>query len=315
MLLNERRRDGDTSALAGTVTIEAFALSASFLSAMSSVLIAPVAKSGKALRLMVVRLGFAALFISASLLILPQDTALGHITLRDLSVVLLISGPAFSVGSVIYYRGVRAIGLAKAYPMVSMSPLFSTLFAILLLGERPHWQVVIGTLTIVAGACLVAPGRDESPSATSASPSTSAYKWVILLVGASLIFAVSTTANKVALTGGLSPMLVNLARSLCGLLLGTTFAMASGGGLSLGTLPRGSWVRIAASSLVTDFVGHYMYFAAMQRGQVSIVVPLASTTPLFVIPLARFVLKESVTWRTLVGTLLTVAGVVLVVIS
>lgn len=314
-MLNERRRDGDTSALAGTVTIEALALGASFLSAMSSVLIAPVAKGGKALRLMVVRLGFAALFITAFLLILPQGAALEHVTLRDLSLVLLISGPAFSVGSVIYYRGVRAIGLARAYPMVSMSPLFSTLFAILLLGERPHWQVIIGTLTIVAGACLVAPGRDEPPTATSASPGTSAYKWIILLVGASLIFAVSTTANKAALTGGLSPMLVNLARSLCGLLLGTTFAMASGGGLSLGTLPRGSWARIAASSLVTDFVGHYMYFAAMQRGQVSVVVPLASTTPLFVIPLARFVLNESVTWRTVVGTLLIVAGVILVVIS
>jgi drug/metabolite transporter (DMT)-like permease len=254
-------------------------------------------------------------FISASLLILPQETGFGRVTLRDVSVVFLISGPAFSAGALVYYRGIRSIGLARAYPMVNTYPLFSTLFAVLLLGERPHWQVIVGTVIIVTGACLVARSCEESPAGTSASPGTSAYKWMALLVGASLLFAVSTTANKVALMGGLSPMLINLARSLCALLLGTTMAMANGGGLSLGTLPRSSWGRIAASSLVADLVGHYMYFLAMQRGQVSIVVPLAATTPLFVIPLARFVLKESVTWPTVVGTLLTVAGVALVVIS
>jgi len=315
LLLDGRRKDGDGSAMAGTVAIEALALGASFLTGVSSVLITPVAKGGKAVRLMVVRSAFAALFVSASLLILPQTTAFGLVTLRDVSLVFLISGPAFSAGALVYYRGIRSIGLARAYPMVNIYPLFSILFAVLLLGERPHWQVIVGTAIIVAGACLVARSGEESQTGASAPPGTSTYKWMALLVVASLLFSVSTTANKVALTGGLSPMLVNLARSLCALLLGTAMAMADGGGLSLGTLPRSFWGRIAASSLVADLVGHYIYFLAMQRGQVSTVVPLAATTPLFVIPLAHFVLKESVTWRTVVGTLLTVAGVVLVVIS
>jgi transporter family protein len=90
---------------------------------------------------------------------------------------------------------------------------------------------------------------------------------------------------------------------------------AWGRSLSLRTLPRMSWALIAISAFVADLVGHYMYFLAMQLGQVSTVVPLAATSPLFVIPMAHVVLKETITWPVAVGTLLTMVGAVLVAVS
>jgi transporter family protein len=129
------------------------------------------------------------------------------------------------------------------------------------------------------------------------------------------MFAITTTANKVALNTGLSPLLVNLVRAVCAGALTMVAGNVSGRSLGLSTLPRASWMRIAVCALVTDLVGLYMYFTAMQMGELSTVVPLAATTPLFTIPLARVVLKESVSRATASGTLLMVVGAVLVLLS
>jgi uncharacterized membrane protein len=50
---------------------------------------------------------------------------------------------------------------------------------------------------------------------------------------------------------------------------------------------------------------------ALSLGQVSLVVPLAGTAPLFVLPMTWLFLRhvEKLTWRIIVGTILIVAGV------
>lgn len=295
--------------------IEGLALGSALLTSVSSVIITPVAKEGMAMRLLVVRSAFAAVFIVVALILLPTEAGFGTVTGSGLGVILLVSGPVFAAGALIYYGAVRSLGLARTYPLVNIFPLFSTLLAVLLLGERPGWQVLVGTMIIVAGVWLVAPSEGGKAAGLESPTSPAAHMWIALMVGASILFAVSTTANKIALNTGLSPMLVNLGRTVCAGSLTMAVGRTSGRGLSLGALPRTSWVRIAVSALVADLIGHYMYFTAMQMGDVSTVVPLAATTPLFVIPLAYLVLKESVSWAMALGTVLTVVGVTLVLVS
>jgi len=297
------------------VLIEGLALGSASLAGVSSVVIKPVAKQGMAIRLLVVRCGFAALFISVGLFLLPPEIGFGTITSFGVGVTVFISGPVFALGTLIYYRGIRSLGLARAYPMVNTFPLFSTLLAVLLLGERPHWLVVVGTIIIVGGVWLVALSAGQTGGRFRFSADHTAYRWMAIMAGASLLFAINTTANKVALEAGLSPLLVNLGRTVCAGSLTMAAGLAWGRSLDLRTLPRMSWALIAISAFVADLVGHYMYFLAMQLGQVSTVVPLGATTPLFIIPMAHVVLKETITWPTAVGTLLTMVGVILVAVS
>jgi DME family drug/metabolite transporter len=297
------------------MSIGGLALGSAFLDAASSIVITPVAKEGKAIRLLIIREGFAALLISAGIFLLPLEAGLGTITRFGLNVVLLFSGPSFGLGTLIYYRGIRALGLSRAYPLVNIFPLFSTLLAILLLGERPTGLVLVGTVIILTGVWLIAPTGEQSRPRLGSSADHATYRWMAVMVGASVLFAISTMANKVALNTGLSPLLVNLGRTVSAGTLTMVAALTSGRGLGMGTLPRKSWARIAIASLVSDLLARYMYFLAMQLGQVSAVVPLANTSPLFIVPMAHFVLKERITWLLALGMLLAMLGVILVVAS
>jgi drug/metabolite transporter (DMT)-like permease len=297
------------------VFTEGMALGSAFLSSVSSVVITPVAKEGMALRLLVVRSGFAALFISVALLLVPAKTAFGNVTALGVGAILLVSGPVFGLAALVYYRGIQSLGLAKAYPVVNVFPLFSTLLAVLLLGERPHWLAVAGTVVILAGVWLVSSTAEGSRPQAPASTKASANKWIGLMIGTAVLFAISTTANKVALDTGLSPLLVNLGRMVCAGSMGVVASLARRRGFGFRTLPRLSWGRVAISSFSSDLVGHYLYFTAMQLGEVSSVVPLAATSPLFVIPMARVFLKEVITWPIVVGTFLAVCGIILVLAS
>jgi drug/metabolite transporter (DMT)-like permease len=297
------------------VTTDILALASALLAGLSTVIITPVAKQGMASRLLVVRSGFAVLFIPLALLALPQEIGFGTITGFGVSVVLLVSGPLFALGTLIYYRGIRSLGLGRAYPMVSTFPLFSTLMAVLVLGERPHWLVLVGTVIIVAGVWLVARAAARDGSRLRFSLDHAACTWLAIMAGAALLFGISNTANKLALDTGLSPLLVNLGRIACAGSLTAAAGLAWGSGLSLRSLPRRSWALIAISAFTGDLVGNWLYLLALQLGHVSTVVPLAATSPLFIIPMARLVLKETITRPLAVGTMLTMVGVVLVAVS
>jgi drug/metabolite transporter (DMT)-like permease len=295
--------------------IGGLALGSAFMAGVGSVVITPVAKQGMAVRLLALRSGFAVLFISVGLFALPREIGFGTVTSLGVVLTLVVSGPAFALGALIYYRGIRSLGLARAYPLVGIFPLFSTVMAVLLLGERPHWLVVAGTIIVVAGVGLVAPGAEQRAPQSRVSADRVSYRWMAIMAGAALLFAVCNTANKVALEEGLSPLLVNLGRTVCAGSLATVAGLARGRGLSLRTLPRMSWALIATSALAVDLVGNCMYLAAMQFGQVSTVVPLASTSPLFVIPIAHVVLKETITWPVVVGSVLTMVGAIIVAMA
>jgi uncharacterized membrane protein len=71
------------------------------------------------------------------------------------------------------------------------------------------------------------------------------------------------------------------------------------------------WYFIAAG--VAENTGVCLLIVALSLGQVSEVTPLAGTAPLFVLPLTSLFLREveALTTSILVGTLLIVAGVML----
>jgi uncharacterized membrane protein len=52
-----------------------------------------------------------------------------------------------------------------------------------------------------------------------------------------------------------------------------------------------------------------LYFYTLQASDLSIIVPLASTAPLFAMPMAVLFLKERVTLQKLMGTIMTVTGI------
>ncbi len=60
-----------------------------------------------------------------------------------------ISGPC--LGRVFNYLGVARLGAARATPLISTSPLFTTVLALMFLREQITLKILLGVLCIVAG--------------------------------------------------------------------------------------------------------------------------------------------------------------------
>ena len=73
---------------------------------------------------------------------------------------------------------------------------------------------------------------------------------------------------------------------------------------------RGGWRWVPAAAMAGPALGVSCYQWALMTNATSIVLPIVATTPLVVMPLAHFIEGDRITWRTLVGGILAVAGVI-----
>jgi len=73
---------------------------------------------------------------------------------------------------------------------------------------------------------------------------------------------------------------------------------------------RGGWRWVPAAAMAGPAFGVSCYQWALMTKSTSIVLPIVATTPLAVMPLAHFIEGDRITWRTLLGGVLAVAGVI-----
>jgi len=72
---------------------------------------------------------------------------------------------------------------------------------------------------------------------------------------------------------------------------------------------------IIAAGLLGMTMGSLLYTYTVKMIGASVAALLGSTSPLFAVPISIFILKESFSWKSGVGVLMTVLGVVLVVLA
>ncbi|GAB6065030.1 EamA family transporter [Aquifex pyrophilus] len=70
-------------------------------------------------------------------------------------------------------------------------------------------------------------------------------------------------------------------------------------------------LTVALGGFVSGFLGLLVYYKAVKVGEVSIVAPIASSSPLFSVLFAVIFLGESFSLVKLLGTLLVVSGIIL----
>jgi len=108
---------------------------------------------------------------------------------------------------------------------------------------------------------------------------------------------------------------------LSGLLLRTVFAsslvciwiIASGSFSKLVEIPVSAWILIAAEAMLATLVGDLAYYAAIKKGNVSMVTIIMSTSPIVTILCAVLFLGETITLTKIIGAALVIIGIILVV--
>ncbi|OLC30215.1 MAG: hypothetical protein AUH81_20625 [Candidatus Rokubacteria bacterium 13_1_40CM_4_69_5] len=204
------------------------------------------------------------------------------------------------------FIGVDRIGVARAAPLVATAPLFSVVMAILFLGERPSWMLLVGAACIVTGGVLLSQRR-------AADRAWRRRDLVFPMLGA-LGFALRDNISRYGFREYSDPLTAAAAATLTSLVVMWLFA-----GLEAG---RGGRLRLERTGLgflalsgLSEGLAYMTMWRALALGDVSIVSPLINAQSIFAVALAAIFLRdlERVTWPIAVAAGLIVAGVAVVV--
>lgn len=209
---------------------------------------------------------------------------------------------------VLYYASLERIGASRSEPVKASQPLHASAIAVLILGETLLVPHALGILLIVAGvALIVVETRSDATGLGGVSPLE-----LLLPLGAAFLYGLEPIFAKVGFRTG-TPALVGLAVKTVVATVGFAGYLRWRDALSFTTTDAGSvrWYLVAG---VANTAFLLSYYTALSFTPVTVVVPIMQTSPVFVVGLSLLSLQriERVTWRVAAGTLVVVAGSVVV---
>lgn len=234
---------------------------------------------------------------AAVLLFVPRDQYNWHAAPYFIAsgVVGTAAGRLFRVAAI------EKVGASVSAAILNLAPLISTVLAIALLGERITLAILTGTFVVVAGTILLS----MSGRHVGFRPRDLIYPFV-----SAMCFGVVAILRKLGL-GLAGPLFDSAINITAALIASTTFVLASGK-LPAIRYDRRSFLYFAGGGAFEN-TGVFLLIFALGLGEVSVVVPLAGTSPLFVLLLAYCFPSgiERLNWRLITGAVLIVLGVFL----
>lgn len=205
----------------------------------------------------------------------------------------------------LHYTGIVRLGASRAGPVRSVTPLFAIALAFTFLGERPEAGVYLGSLLSVAGVWLTSTRREGE----------SEWKAIHLAypLGAAFLTAISQNFRKTGLLIMPNPFVATAVTITTSLVVFSLSLMATG---QLRPTFQGDrkCLPFYGAAAVVSATAQLLGYIALSEGDVSVVVPLINTNPLFIVLFSALFLRdlETVNARVAAGAVLIVTGIVLI---
>lgn len=211
---------------------------------------------------------------------------------------------ALGIGDTAFFESTRSLGLARAMTVSMTYPLIAALLARALLGEPITPRLAAGSLLTLGGLALIVTAREEETAREERF-------WVGLSAAtlASLAWAVSVIAMKPPLREVDATTAQAIRLPLAGALLWAT-PWARGAVEQLKESGTAAVWRMAWLGALTA-ASSVMFVAGLKYSGVAMATVLSSTAPMFAIPLGLVFLGERLAPKAVLGSTLSVAGIIL----
>ncbi len=224
---------------------------------------------------------------------MPRWSSLGFMAIS------VMTGLAF--GDAMFFESIRRIGVSRAMPVAMSFPLISTLLAAAFLNESLTITIVGGTFLVIVGVVLVVTEKSESSTVERLD------RLGYILAGAT---AVSWGLTAVLVRPSLEDMDVLTASAVRLPFASLLMLLVVRGRVvsAIRELNSRLWLLILVAGVLS--VGATLLFVtAISLAGAGKTASLSATSPLFAAPLAALFLKEPLTRRLILGTLVSAAGV------
>jgi len=260
------------------------------------------------------RCWFGGIFLVAVCFIVGRAAQLTQIPLLLIGMTIGSALIGIAIADTSYMRVLSMAPVSKVYPVVKSSHiLFSMFIAGLFLGEGVTWSMAIGAIMIMSGVYLAAFAKTETKPNPGAQP-VSRVKWLLLAIIVGVCWTLSFSLMKFVLRD-VDALVANSIRVPVAALTLTLLMLRSGRGESLRVAKygRATLGLLIATGTLSYGVGVLLSLYAVQFSGVTIAAILTSVTPIFVLCLSVLFLREELTPRLGLGTLLCTGGVAVIV--
>ena len=283
---------------------ELSALLTALLWSGSSIVFASAIKRIGSVHVNVARLVIAAILLLATILAMRLDVQLSWSQIGNLAVsgiIGLVFGDTFLFQSYVY-NGARISML-----IMSVAPAISALLAYFLIDEVLSLWGVLGMLVTIGGIAIVASDRREDGKHSLTRIGLVYGFFGALGQGAGLIFA--RLAFDEGEIHGLVATFVRVVPAI--FLLFPLAVLTKRLQYPIRTLSKDKRALVLTSlgALLGPYFGITFSLIAVAHTKVGIAATLMGTSPIMMLPMVRFLQKEVLTWRAILGAFVAVAGV------
>jgi len=229
----------------------------------------------------------------------------------DAILLAMLSGIiGLAIGDIFYLKSIQKIGIARAVPVTTIYPLFGIGMTVFLDLEPIRFSIILGGLLVFVGLYQIAADGEIELSLEKGQ----IYKGIGYALLAAFVWSISLIFTDAAISlAGETTMdyaySVNALRVLsAGLFLGFSIPFLDKS-LDLIEIPGESLIALVVGGVISLGLGWFLLTFSFFYAPSSIVVPLSSTTPFFSGILGLLVLRENVTKRSAVGSVVVVLGI------
>jgi len=217
-------------------------------------------------------------------------------------IFLVLSGLATGASWICYFKALSIGDVNKVVPIDKSSTVLSVLLAIILFDETQNLYIkLICTAVLAAGIFLMV---DKKQSENKAS----GKGWMLYAVFAAIFAALTSVLAKAGISG-VESNLGTAIRTCVVLVMAWVIVLIKGKQSELKNLDKKELVFISLSGLATG-ASWLCYYYAMQKGILSVVVPIDKLSLVVSVAFSYLVFKEKLSLKAFVGLLLMVCATV-----
>ena len=220
-------------------------------------------------------------------------------------IFLILSGLATGASWICYFKALSIGDVNKVVPIDKSSTILTVLLAIICFGETENLAVkLIATVVLAVGIFLMVEKKQTEQKEEK-------RVWIIYAVLSAVFAAFTSILAKV----GISDVESNLGTAIrtgVVLVMAWIIVFAKKKHNHLKTLDKKELIFITLSGIATG-ASWLCYYYAIQKGVVSVVVPIDKMSIIFTVSFSYFAFKEKLSIKALIGLILMIAGTLLMV--
>lgn len=282
------------------------ALVTAFCWSAGSFAFSTAAKRLGSLQLNINRLILAAIFLLITIAALGLSLKLSENQIIYLSISGVIG---FVFGDTFLFKAYQHIGARITMIIMSLSPIMSGLLAFFFLHEIINSWAIIGIVVTIGGVALVVGERNETPASKYKISNIGIIYGLLGALGQAggLIFA-KAAFNE----GNINGFVATFIRIVASIVVLFPIILLAGRYKNPVKVFSNDLKALRSTVMGTIFgpyLGVTFSLIAVEYAKVGIAATLMSTTPIIMLPIAKFVYKENLNWQAVAGAVLAVVGV------